>query len=955
MSKSSAELTLSVPVSKADMEAYTDVVYADIADADLNGVAAHNNDQGVHGAEEKFNSVFQELRDIDAELQGKQDLSGFTAGAKANVAGDTFTGTVEIESATPNIKLNTTGVAGKVISGERNGLKRWELILGDDTAETGANNGSLLKVDRYSDAGNRLGTSLAIDRNGTMYVNALDVENGDYYEVEQLDIHWDNVEPVAPPAGKIWMLKEDLAPGKPGLRPLPIYISFSLNPDVSRISTVISFPENVYASRIETVNNAYFITAFSDTKDYFRYNGVTYTVTRPTTDTPYNTLNRDLVNTWLFVDGDYVWFIYTTVPGHDMVVHKINYTTMDIQTVLIPVVGEFDMPRYGKLRYINLPNGKIGLMVLHHTTVGTLWDTCRFDLDPETMTVTRVVASSGQPSYSWLGSLTSGWNKHLGYQMVWSKGFFEDIQTPYDTFGEGATFVSYVTHVSARSGSSMTIGLHRIIHGADSMRIDTIGSTVVPSGLMNLQYQLVMPPTENRRHWWTFTGDGSNDLWAWQSPDVHTLFRRDYGTNDSIKWYTQDGWIETTNEHYVSNDEVQIMSEGYVNNYPSFNIFVSTDTGAVYNGWAGNPQFYALQEDVANVRYDGKLMYIYSSGTKDAAVYVYTIKTLPDAFTAGWENNGGLIPAGTAFANPWPTIYSREPSRATSYQNWPETHKNNTSTNGRIQLDSTAPTSQLYIAYSSTDRGAVSKTYPYLPLVQPQQANASSSGFYDFIPTAGKDFQTMLTAHGVNSTQWIDNPSLIYSYYNARFGWIGKMEDESRRYWPLDMTVPARFQNGVAAPTDSYLTIPFEFHIYNDNGVAKYDLKLISGLNSRDMTARPQDGPGGSNYYFDLKPKLRFKYYDNDWNLLKTVDLMSANSDNVVIQSWGTPNYTRTGVMPDWQNGTKWILPQIWTAWNLTRWTGYPQGHWVAVENVNDSYSSYRQKPLYIPTPAGVA
>src|SRR5262245_26257692 len=75
-------------------------------------------------------------------------------------AGDTMTGalTVRRSAATQNpaIILDREQVAGDLsatITGELQGVNRWRVVLGDATAETGANAGSDFRLQRATDAG----------------------------------------------------------------------------------------------------------------------------------------------------------------------------------------------------------------------------------------------------------------------------------------------------------------------------------------------------------------------------------------------------------------------------------------------------------------------------------------------------------------------------------------------------------------------------------------------------------------------------------------------------------------------------------------------------------------------------------------------------------------------------------------------------------------------------------
>ncbi|MDX0499012.1 hypothetical protein GOC68_22485 [Sinorhizobium medicae] len=86
------------------------------------------------------------------------------AANKVSRGGDTMTGNLGIEKIGPTLTLNDTGAGQARIRGQRNGVTRWTLDLGDGDTESGSNTGSNYELRRYSDAGALLGTSVSVDR-----------------------------------------------------------------------------------------------------------------------------------------------------------------------------------------------------------------------------------------------------------------------------------------------------------------------------------------------------------------------------------------------------------------------------------------------------------------------------------------------------------------------------------------------------------------------------------------------------------------------------------------------------------------------------------------------------------------------------------------------------------------------------------------------------------------------
>ena len=87
---------------------------------------------------------------------------GFTP---ANIAGDTFTGTVGISSTNSLLDLVKSASGGFTAIATFTGVnQRWGVFYGDTTAESGGNAGSNLKYCRYSDVGVLLDCAFNINR-----------------------------------------------------------------------------------------------------------------------------------------------------------------------------------------------------------------------------------------------------------------------------------------------------------------------------------------------------------------------------------------------------------------------------------------------------------------------------------------------------------------------------------------------------------------------------------------------------------------------------------------------------------------------------------------------------------------------------------------------------------------------------------------------------------------------
>jgi len=117
----------------------------------------------------------------DLHAATKKYVDDFAAAAQAffvNVTGDTMTGDLTIQKATPQLVLNKTASGqGADVTGMLNGVRRWLERLGDVTAEAGANSGSNYSLVSYDDAGVVKDVVLTFSRStGLGYVKANPVD-----------------------------------------------------------------------------------------------------------------------------------------------------------------------------------------------------------------------------------------------------------------------------------------------------------------------------------------------------------------------------------------------------------------------------------------------------------------------------------------------------------------------------------------------------------------------------------------------------------------------------------------------------------------------------------------------------------------------------------------------------------------------------------------------------------
>jgi hypothetical protein len=80
-------------------------------------------------------------------------------------AGDTMTGDLSIAKANPLVTLNKASSGqSNIILSDTNSVPRWQLALGDGTAESGSNAGSNVALTRFNDAGAAIDNPIAITR-----------------------------------------------------------------------------------------------------------------------------------------------------------------------------------------------------------------------------------------------------------------------------------------------------------------------------------------------------------------------------------------------------------------------------------------------------------------------------------------------------------------------------------------------------------------------------------------------------------------------------------------------------------------------------------------------------------------------------------------------------------------------------------------------------------------------
>jgi hypothetical protein len=207
MAKQDAKDDLSIKVSHADMLAYTDQLYTDIADPAINGINTHAADESPHNLPARFAAVQGQIDTINDELATKLGAGDVSLDGKADVAGDTFTGTVTFAGGDEAVIITGPEQTDRSIRGKTAGLNRWEIAVASNDDEQGANSGSNLVVARYNDDGTFKGIPFAIDRaTGVTYIDQLSVGGGDLLVGEGMDVRVQPDEPTTDlKVGTVWL------------------------------------------------------------------------------------------------------------------------------------------------------------------------------------------------------------------------------------------------------------------------------------------------------------------------------------------------------------------------------------------------------------------------------------------------------------------------------------------------------------------------------------------------------------------------------------------------------------------------------------------------------------------------------------------------------------------------------------------------------------------------------
>jgi Chaperone of endosialidase len=144
---------------------------------------------GISGATIPSTPYNRNVHDVEQDLNAPRPIvAGGTGASNATQAlinlgamsstGATMTGTLQINNATPAIVLNSTTVQPKGLYGYLNGVPRWQVALGDGSAETGGNAGSNFSIYRYDDGGAFFGAALSIIRSSGKLLTSGDISTG---------------------------------------------------------------------------------------------------------------------------------------------------------------------------------------------------------------------------------------------------------------------------------------------------------------------------------------------------------------------------------------------------------------------------------------------------------------------------------------------------------------------------------------------------------------------------------------------------------------------------------------------------------------------------------------------------------------------------------------------------------------------------------------------------------
>lgn len=104
---------------------------------------------------------------------------GFDPASKLDKSGGKLTGNLAIENGWATIVLDKTAGTGAQLLGRTVEKARWNISLGDNTPETGANAGSNFAISRHADAGDWIDNPISIDRKtGQMALTARPIWGG---------------------------------------------------------------------------------------------------------------------------------------------------------------------------------------------------------------------------------------------------------------------------------------------------------------------------------------------------------------------------------------------------------------------------------------------------------------------------------------------------------------------------------------------------------------------------------------------------------------------------------------------------------------------------------------------------------------------------------------------------------------------------------------------------------
>ena len=179
MAKQDAIDTLTIKISYDDLVAYTNQVYTDIADPAINGINTHAALTNVHGLPAIVADINAEFQDVWDALDTKVGVADLNLSGKADKVGDTFTGTIVVNTVNDHLVLRSAAGVRRAVYSKTNGNKRWEVAIATNESETGGNKGSNFAIARYADNGQFLDYPFSINREtGVVSVNEIVVGSG---------------------------------------------------------------------------------------------------------------------------------------------------------------------------------------------------------------------------------------------------------------------------------------------------------------------------------------------------------------------------------------------------------------------------------------------------------------------------------------------------------------------------------------------------------------------------------------------------------------------------------------------------------------------------------------------------------------------------------------------------------------------------------------------------------